>query len=148
MEGETEGFALVEGHEQQIALAGFVPEHAFAVDPGGVVAQDPKGRFDFGAAVAAVDAQRHRQGPGKRVEAAIGALGQQVQQLAQIVAPGGGLPEQGKGIGQGPPALAGAAQAVGVVEVEQAGAGAEGMDLGQRLGPSNGLRGLFMEPPR
>jgi hypothetical protein len=29
-------------HEQQVALAGFVPEHAFAVDPGGVVAQDPE----------------------------------------------------------------------------------------------------------
>jgi hypothetical protein len=75
------------------------------------------------------------------VEAAIGAFGQQVQQLAQFVAPGGGLPEQGEGVGGG-------AQAIGIVEVEQAGAGAEGMDLGQRLGLSNGLRGLFMEPPR
>jgi hypothetical protein len=62
------------------------------------------------------------------VEAAIGALGQQVEQLAQFVAPGGGLPEQGEGIGQGAPALAGAAQlgggaqAIGIVEVEQAGA--------------------------
>jgi hypothetical protein len=33
--GGEEGFALVEGDEQQIALAGFVPEDAFAVDPGG-----------------------------------------------------------------------------------------------------------------
>jgi hypothetical protein len=33
------------------------------------------GGFDFGAAVAAVDAQRHRQGPWQRVQAAIGALG-------------------------------------------------------------------------
>jgi hypothetical protein len=82
------------------------------------------------------------------MEAAIGALGQQVQQLAQFVAPGRCLPEQGEGIGQGSPALAGGAQAIGIVEVEQAGAGAEGMDLGQRLGLSNGLRGLFMEPPR
>jgi hypothetical protein len=40
--GGEEGFALVEGDEQQIALAGFVPEDAFAVDPGGVIAQDPK----------------------------------------------------------------------------------------------------------
>ena len=55
-------------------------------------------------------AHRDGQGPGQRVEAAIGALGQQVQQLAQFVAPGGGLPEQGEGVGQGPPAFAGAAQ--------------------------------------
>jgi len=34
------GFALVEGHEQQVALAGFVPEYAFAVEPGGVIAKD------------------------------------------------------------------------------------------------------------
>ncbi len=34
--GGEEGFALVEGHEQQVALAGFVPEDALAVDPGGV----------------------------------------------------------------------------------------------------------------
>ncbi len=73
-------------------MARFVPEDAFAVDPGGVVAQG------------------HRQGPRQRVEAAIGAFGQQVQQLAQFVAPGGCLPEQGEGIGQGPPAVAGAAQ--------------------------------------
>jgi hypothetical protein len=33
--GGEEGFALVEGDEQQIALAGFVPDHAFAVDPEG-----------------------------------------------------------------------------------------------------------------
>ena len=48
--GGEEGFALGEGHEQQLGLAGFVPEDAFAVDPGGVVAQDAKGGFDFGAA--------------------------------------------------------------------------------------------------
>ena len=40
--GGEEGFALVEGHEQQAGLAGFVPEDAFAVDPGGVIAQDPE----------------------------------------------------------------------------------------------------------
>jgi hypothetical protein len=57
-------------HEQQVGLAGFVPEDAFAVDPGSVVSQDPERRFDFGAAVAAVNAQGHRQGPGQRVEAA------------------------------------------------------------------------------
>jgi hypothetical protein len=37
--GGEEGFALVEGHEQQVGLAGFVPEDAFAVDPGDVVTQ-------------------------------------------------------------------------------------------------------------
>ena len=57
-------------HEQQVGVAGFVPEDTFAVDPGGVVAQDAEGGFDFGAAVAAVHAQGHRQGPGQRVEAA------------------------------------------------------------------------------
>ena len=57
-----------------------------------------------------MDAQRHRQGSGQRVEAAVGTLSQEEQQLAQFVAPGGGLPEQGEGVGQGPPALAGAAQ--------------------------------------
>jgi hypothetical protein len=55
--GGEEGFALVEGDEQQIAQAGFVPEHAFAVDPGGVACEDPERGFDLGAAVAAVDAQ-------------------------------------------------------------------------------------------
>jgi hypothetical protein len=35
--GGEEGFALVEGHEQQVCLAGLVPEVAFAVDPGDVV---------------------------------------------------------------------------------------------------------------
>ena len=33
--GGEEGFALDEGHEQQVGLAGFVPEDGFAVDPGG-----------------------------------------------------------------------------------------------------------------
>jgi hypothetical protein len=79
--GGEEGFALVEGHKEQIALAGFVPEHAFAVDPGGVARQDPERRFDFGPAVAAVDAHRDRPGPGP-----------QLQQLVQVVAPGCGLP--------------------------------------------------------
>ncbi|MCP9928718.1 hypothetical protein KBY90_12615 [Cyanobium sp. CH-040] len=55
--GGEEGFALVEGQEQQVVLAGVVPEDAFEVDPGGVVAQDAKGGLDLGAAVAAVDAQ-------------------------------------------------------------------------------------------
>lgn len=41
VEGDV-GFALVEGHEHQVGLAGFVPEGAFAVDPGGVIAQDPE----------------------------------------------------------------------------------------------------------
>ena len=40
--GGEEGFAFVEGHEQQVGVAGFVPEDAFAVDPGGVIAQDPE----------------------------------------------------------------------------------------------------------
>jgi len=48
----------------------------FAVDPGGVGAEHTKGRFDLGACVVAVHAQRHRQGPGERVETAIGTLGE------------------------------------------------------------------------
>jgi hypothetical protein len=56
------------------------------------------------------------------VEAAIGALGQQLQQLAPFVAPGGGLPEEGEGGGGGP-------QAIGIVEVEQAGADGAGERL-------------------
>jgi hypothetical protein len=55
------------------------------VDPGGVVAQDAERCFDLGAAVAAVDAQGHRQGPGQRVEAVIGGFGQQFQHLAQFL---------------------------------------------------------------
>ena len=35
--GREEGFAFVEGDEQQIALAGLVPEHALAVVAGGAV---------------------------------------------------------------------------------------------------------------
>jgi hypothetical protein len=80
------------------------------------------GRLRFRRGVAAVDAQGHRQGPGQRVEAAVGTLGQQVQQLAQFVAPGGCLPEQGEGGGTG-------AQAIGIVEVEQA----VGDGAGERL---------------
>ena len=37
--GGEEGFALVEGHEQQVGLAGLVPEDALAVDPGGVACE-------------------------------------------------------------------------------------------------------------
>jgi len=55
--GRGEVVACAQGDEQQVALAGFVPEHAFAVDPGGVACQDPERGFDLGAAVAAVDAQ-------------------------------------------------------------------------------------------
>ena len=32
--GGEEGFALVQGDEQQVGGAALVPEHAFAVDPG------------------------------------------------------------------------------------------------------------------
>jgi hypothetical protein len=155
----------VEGEKR----ASLVPEHAFAVDPGGIFVEDAEGGFDFGAAVAAVHAQGHRQGPGQRVEAAIGALGQQLQQLAQFVAPGGCLPEQAEGLGQVPPALAGAeqlgggAQAIGIVEVEQAGAdgAAERLLLGMGAPGSQpssrrrlvkpapqGHRGLFIEASR
>jgi hypothetical protein len=42
------------------------------VDPGGFGAEHAKGRFDFGAAVVAVHAQRHRQRPGQRVEGGVG----------------------------------------------------------------------------
>jgi hypothetical protein len=62
--GGEEGFAFAQGDEEQVALAGFVPEHALAVDPGGVVGQHAEGRFDFGAAVVSVHARRQRQGPG------------------------------------------------------------------------------------
>ena len=58
----------------------------------------------------AVHAQGHRQGPGQRVEAAIGTLGQQQQQLDQLLAPGAGLPEHGQGLIEGPPLAAGAEQ--------------------------------------
>jgi hypothetical protein len=68
--GGEEGFALFEGDEQQVGVAWFMPEDAFAVDPGGVACQDAEGGFDLGAAVAAVDAQGHRQGPGQLVETA------------------------------------------------------------------------------
>jgi hypothetical protein len=36
VEGEKSGFDLLEGDDQQIALAELVPQHAHAVDPGGV----------------------------------------------------------------------------------------------------------------
>ncbi len=84
------------------------------------------GRFDFGAFVVAVHAQGHRQGPGQQVEAALGLLegplGEQLQQLDQLLAPGACLPEHRQGLiigrrrcGQGG---SGCAQTVGVVEVE------------------------------
>jgi hypothetical protein len=53
------GLALFEGHEQQVTPAGFMPEHAFTVNPRCVITEDTKRRFDFGAAVVAVHAQRH-----------------------------------------------------------------------------------------
>jgi hypothetical protein len=66
------------------------------------------GRLDFGAAAAAVHAQRHRQSPAQRVEAAIGAFGQQLQQLDQLLAPGACLPEHRQGLIEGSPLVAGA----------------------------------------
>ena len=109
--GGEEGFALPEGDEQQVALAGFVPEHALAVDPGGVITEHTERRFTFGAAVVAVHAQRHRQRPGQGVKAVIGPGGQQLQQLAEFLAPGAGLPEHGQGIVQWTPLAAGAVAA-------------------------------------
>jgi hypothetical protein len=73
------------------------------VDPGGVIGEHAEGRFDLGAAVVAVHAQRHRQGPGQRVETAIGTLGEQLQQLDQLLAPGACLPEHLQGLIEGPP---------------------------------------------
>jgi hypothetical protein len=109
--GGEEGFAFAQGDEQQVGGAGLVPEHALAVDPGGVIGEhavaagfcEAVGRFDFGAAVVAVHAQGHRQGPGQRVEAAIGTLGEQVQQLDQLLAPGACLPEHRQGLIEGSP---------------------------------------------
>jgi hypothetical protein len=60
------------------------------------------------ACVVAVHAQRHRQRPGQRVEAAIGAFGEQPQQLDQLLAPGACLPEHIQGLIEGPPLAAGA----------------------------------------
>jgi hypothetical protein len=131
--GGEEGFAFAQGDEHQVGGAGLVSEHAFAVDPGGFGAEhavaagfcEAVGRFDLGACVVAVHAQRHRQGPGQQVEAAIGAFGEQLQQLDQLLAPGACLPEHRQGLiigrrrcGQGG---SGGAHTVGVVEVEQAG---------------------------
>ena len=59
----------------------------------------------------AVHAQGHRQGPGQRVEAAIGTFGQQLQQLDQLLAPGACLPEHLQGLIEGPPLAAGAVAA-------------------------------------
>jgi hypothetical protein len=60
------------------------------------------------ACIVAVHAQGHRQGPGQRVEAAIGAFGQQLQQLDQLLAPGGCLPEHLQGLIERSPVAAGA----------------------------------------
>jgi hypothetical protein len=73
------------------------------VDPGGVGAEHTKGRFDLGACVVAVHAQRHRQGLGQRVETALGLLEgplgkQQQQQPDQLLAPAAGLPEHIQGL--------------------------------------------------
>jgi hypothetical protein len=78
------------------------------------------GRHDLGAADASCrrngtgNAQgKHpgeRQGPGQRVEAALAALSQQLQQLDQLLPPGLHLPEHGEGLVQGPPAPAGTQQ--------------------------------------
>jgi hypothetical protein len=46
------------------------------VDPGCFGAEHAEGCFDFGARVVAAHAQRHRQGPGQRVQAAIVTRGQ------------------------------------------------------------------------
>jgi len=50
--------------------------------------------FDLGAAVAAVHAQGHRQGPGQRVQAVAGPLGQEQQQFAELLPPGDGMSER------------------------------------------------------
>jgi hypothetical protein len=56
-------------HEQQVGLAWFVPEDALLLGAGSAtLIEDIEGGKNFGAAVAAVDAQGHRQGPGQRVE--------------------------------------------------------------------------------
>ena len=106
--GGEEGFAFAQGDEQQVGGAGLVPEHPFAVVPGGVVGQHAEGRFDLGAAVVAVHAQRHRQGPRQWVETAIGPLAQQPQQLDQLLAPGACLSEHRQGLIERPPLAAGA----------------------------------------
>jgi hypothetical protein len=79
--------------EQRGAEGQVVPEHPFAVDPGGFGGEHAKGSLDLGACVVAVHAQGHRQGPGQQVEAAIGTLGEQLQQLDQLLVPGACLPE-------------------------------------------------------
>jgi hypothetical protein len=42
--GGEEGFAFAQGDEQQVGGAGLVSEHAFAVDPAGVIGEHAKGR--------------------------------------------------------------------------------------------------------
>jgi len=51
------GGALAFPVEQGGAEGQVVPEHPFAVDPGGLIGEHAKGGFDLGAAVVAVDAQ-------------------------------------------------------------------------------------------
>jgi hypothetical protein len=115
VEGGEEGFAFAQGDEQQVGGAGLVSEHAFAVDPGGYGAEHAKRGFDLGSCVVAVHAQRHRQGPGQWVETALGLLegplGEQLQQLDQLLAPGACLPEHRQGLVEGPPLAAGAVAA-------------------------------------
>ncbi len=55
--GGEEGFAFAQGDVQQVGGAGLLPEHPFAVDPGGFGGEHAKGRFDLGAAVVAVHAE-------------------------------------------------------------------------------------------
>jgi hypothetical protein len=109
--GGEEGFAFAQGDEQQVGGAGLVSEHAFAVDPGGFGAEHAESCFDFGACVVAVRAQGHRQRPRQRVQVAIGPLGEQLQQLDQLLAPGACLPEHIQGLIEGPPLAAGAVAA-------------------------------------
>ena len=54
--------------EQRWAEGQVVPEHAFTADPGGFIGEHAKGCFGLGAAVVAVHAQWHRQGPGQLVQ--------------------------------------------------------------------------------
>jgi hypothetical protein len=144
--GGEEGFAFTQGDEQQVGGAGLVPEDAFAVDPGGFGAEhsiaagfcEAVGGFGFGAAVVAVHAQRHRQGLGQRVEAALTALGEQLQQLDQLLAPGAGLPEHIQGLIEGSPLAAGAEQLGGEHQPLAHLALGEGLWIGRRGGGQGG----------
>ena len=114
-----------------------MPEHSFAVDPGGVVGEHSEGRFDFGTGVVGVHPQGHRQRPGQRMQGVIGALGQQQQQLAQLLAPGCGLPEQRQSLSQRTPRTAGAEQLHG----EHQPLAPLTLGEGQRIGRSGGSQG-------